>query len=252
MSSKFESQVWTAHPKNASQEGIHNDETAQRMGFESAFVPGVTLYESLVVGLLKQDPDWLSHGRVEMNFRRPVYNGEEVALTVDGPTQEWELKREGDERARAYGLLAFSEEPPTIPTGADGAKTNKPLGDPSQIGTLMETSVEFAPERIELAAEASGFPRTGSPRTVPVGLWTNPVDLLHAYFDCTTTIHFTSRVWHYSPLRQGEILHKRGELVGFEDRRGNKVVKFNAELSTSGRLIAVIAHASVYQLAGEA
>ena len=115
----------------------------------------------------------------------------------------------------------------------------------------METTVEFAPERIELAAEASGFPRTGSPRTVPVGLWTNPVDLLHDYFDCAMTIHFTSRIWHYSPLRQGEILHKRGELVGFEDRRGNKIVRFNAELSTSGRRIATIAHASVYQLANE-
>lgn len=251
MVSGIQSRTWDVRPKNASNQGIHSDETAQALGFAGAFVPGVTLYENLVVGLLEQDPEWLSHGRAEMNFRRPVYDNELVSVTVNGETGEWSLKGDADERARAYGVLHFDEEPPTVPAGELAEKTGKPLGDPAQIGALMECSVEYTNERIEGAASASGFPKMGSPRVVPVGLWTNPVDLLHGYFDCPTTMHYTSRVWHYSPLRQGEILHKRGQIVGFEDRRGNQVVHFTAELTAAGRLVAKIAHASVYQLANE-
>lgn len=194
----FKSVEWSIRPMNASKEGIHDDETAQKLGFESAFVPGVTLYENLVIQLLDQDPGWLEDGRVEMNFRRPVYDGEKVLVRVDGSDQSWQIKSESDERARAYGLLRFDELPPVIQDGTPWEKTGRPLGDPSQIGTLMESTVEYSVERIEMAADASGFPRTGSPSIVPVGLWTNPVDLLHQWFDWPTTIHFTSRIWHYS------------------------------------------------------
>ena len=62
-------------------------------------------------------------------------------------------------------------------------------------------------------------------------------------------IHFTSRVWHHSTLMEGEKLHKRGQITGFEERRGNRIVHFTAELTAGGRLVAVIAHSSVFELA---
>jgi len=201
----FEPRTWSIQPKNASAEGIHDDTTAQRLGFRSAFVPGVTLYENLVVGLLEQDPQWLHHGRVEMNFRGPVYDGEVVRCSIIEGGDAWEVRGPEDARARGYGLLHFDGDPPEIPAGAPSPKTGKPLGDAVQVGTLMECEVEFSPERIRAAAEASGFYRMAPPEVVPVGLWTNPVDLLHGWFDSPTTIHYTSRIWHYSPLLVGEV-----------------------------------------------
>ncbi len=248
MADRFTSRTWTVRPRNASNEGIHNDAAAQRLGFRGAFVPGVTLYENLVVGLLTQDAAWLSHGRTEMNFRRPVYDVDEMTFTINSETQGWQLASEGEPRPRAYGVLQFDSEPPLIPTGQLVPKDGKPLGDPAQVGALMESAVEFPAERMEAAAKASGFPLSGSPRVVPAGLWTNPVDMLHAYFDCPVTIHLTSRIWHQSPLLEHEILQKRGQIIGFEERNGNRIVHFNAELTASGRPIATIAHSSVYRM----
>lgn len=248
MASEFTSRTWKVRPKNASSEGIHSDESAQALGFRGGFVPGVTLYENLVVKLLEQDSGWLSHGRAELHFGRPVYDGEEVTFTINGETQEWQITGEGATRSRAYGVLRLDDEPPSIPAGQLTPKSGKPLGDTAQIGALMESVVEFPPDRVEAAARASGFPIAGSPRLVPSGLWMNPVDLLHAYFECPMTIHLSSRIWHRSPLREGEILYKRGQITGFEERNGNHIVHFNAGLTASGRPIAIVSHSSVFKL----
>ena len=251
MGNDIPSQRWTVRPRNTSDVGIHGDETAQRLGFEGAFVPGVTVYEHLVVGLLQHDPAWLSHGRVEMHFRRPVYDNEAVELAIDGEAGAWSLWGAADERPRAYGLLHVDDDPPVVPSGEAFGERGQPLGDPAQIGALMELSAQYGAERIQGAALASGFPMAGPHGVVPVGLWTNPVDLVRAYFDQPTTIHLDSRIWHYSPLQVGEVLLKRGQIVRFEERRGSQVVHYTAELTASGRLIARIAHASVYRLASE-
>lgn len=248
MASVFTSRVWKVCPKNASSEGIHSDESAQALGFRGGFVPGVTLYENLVVKLIEQDPDWLSHGRAELHFGRPVYDAEEVTFTINGETQEWHITGEEATRSRAYGALRFDDGPPSIPAGQPTSKSGKPLGDIAQIGALMESEVEFPPDRVEAAARASGFPTAGFPRLVPPGLWMNPVDLLHSYFECPMTIHRSSRVWHLSPLREGEILYKRGQITGFEERNGNHIVHFNARLTVPGRPIAIVSHSSVFKL----
>ncbi len=248
MASEFTSHAWNVRPKNASSEGIHSDESAQALGFRGGFVPGVTLYENLVVKLLEQDPGWLSQGRAELHFRRPVYDAEEVTFTIDAKTQEWRITAEGSTRPRAYGALRLHDEPPSVPAGQLTPQSGKRLGDPAQIGALMESVVEFPPDRVEAAARASGFPLADISRLVPPGLWTNPVDLLHSYFECPMTIHLSSKIWHRSPLREGEILYKRGQITGFEERSGNHIVHLNAELSTHGRLIAVVSHSSVFKL----
>lgn len=248
MASMFTSRTWKARPKNASSEGIHSDESAQALGFRGGFVPGVTLYENLVVKLLEQDPGWLSHGRAELHFGRPVYDAEEVSFAINGETQEWHIAGEGSTRPRAYGVLGFDDDPPSIPAGQLTPKSGKPLGDDAQIGALMELVVDFPPDRVEAAARASGFPIAGFPRLVPPGLWTNPVDLLHSYFECPITIHLSSRIWHLSALQEGEILHKRGQITGFEERNGNYIVHYNAGLTAQGRPIAIISHSSVFKL----
>ncbi|TAJ18954.1 MAG: hypothetical protein EPO65_07865 [Dehalococcoidia bacterium] len=148
MASEFTSRAWKVRPKNASSEGIHGDESAQALGFRGGFVPGVTLYENLVVKLLEQDSRWLSHGRAELHFGRPVYDGEEVTFTINGKTHDWQIAGEGEVRSRAHGALRLNDEPPSIPAGQLTPRSGKPLGDPAQIGALMESVVEFPPDRV--------------------------------------------------------------------------------------------------------
>ena len=72
------------------------------------------------------------------------------------------------------------------------------------------------------------------------------------YFGRSTTIHFAGRIWHHSPLFEDESFSTTGVITGFSEKRGNKIVEFNALVATGdGRPVATIEHLSVYQLARE-
>ena len=61
MAFNFRSHIWHANPLNERTDGIHTDTEASNLGFQGAFVPGVTLYEHVVSQLLNQGVDWLRH-----------------------------------------------------------------------------------------------------------------------------------------------------------------------------------------------
>ena len=76
----LESRRWRAVPRNVSPNGIHDDDRARELGFEGGFVTGVTLYEHVAAKLLDQDPEWLSHGRVEMPPKPGVHPREDSSI----------------------------------------------------------------------------------------------------------------------------------------------------------------------------
>jgi hypothetical protein len=60
---------------------IQRDEYAQHCGFRAGLVSGTTLYAYMsrpLVELLGRD--WLERGSAEMNFLRPIYEGEEIRI----------------------------------------------------------------------------------------------------------------------------------------------------------------------------
>lgn len=59
--------------------GIHTDGYAQQFGFESALVPGVTLMGYITEMLIDLfGESWMERGKINVRFRRPVYDGETV------------------------------------------------------------------------------------------------------------------------------------------------------------------------------
>lgn len=62
---------------------IHTEE-AKQYGFKGGIVPGLTLYAYMVGPLLEHfGSDWLESGQMETRFRQPVYDGEEITLSVN-------------------------------------------------------------------------------------------------------------------------------------------------------------------------
>ena len=71
----------------ASDNRIHADDVAQQFGFTGALVPGVDLFAYLTMPLVATwGPTWLAGGRIDVRFRRPVYDGERVEIV--GPADE--------------------------------------------------------------------------------------------------------------------------------------------------------------------
>lgn len=252
-SPQFRSREWVAQPRNLSGAGIHDDETARKLGFAGGFVPGVALYEHLVAEMLGQGLDWLHEGRASVQFRRPVYSGEDTRFAIDADDRSFTIRSMTDDAPRALGKLDLEDDALAIPTGtpATPPASRAPLGDPAQIGVLLRCERMIETQDLDASAALTGFPRdAGGRKQVPAGQWTNPVRLLQEYFDCPTTIHFQSRIWHHNPLHDGELLITRGTITEFYERGGNQVVRFQViEETADGRPIATIDHHSVYQLA---
>jgi hypothetical protein len=97
---------------------IHDDDVARRYGFTGALVPGVELFACATSPLVAAwGQRWLEAGRIDLRFRRPVYDGEELlvelrdgALTVTGP----------DGEVRCTGSAGLDADPPPARRGPAG------------------------------------------------------------------------------------------------------------------------------------
>ena len=252
-SAEFRTREWVAQPHNLSGAGIHDDETARKLGFEGGFVPGVTLYEHIAAEMLNQGVDWLHEGRAYLEFRRPVYSGEDTRFTVNAEDRSFMLRNMTEDAPRSLGKLHLDEDAVSIPIGtpATPSAARVPLGDASQVGVLLRYERVIETQDLDASAASTAFPReSGGRKQVPAGQWTNPVRILQEYWDCPVTIHLNSRIWHHNPLYDGELLVSRGVIADFYERGGNQVVHFQViEETADGRPIATIDHHSVYQLA---
>lgn len=247
------SQEWTATPRNLIPGGIHDDRAARSLGFAGGFVPGVVLYEHVVNELLDQGLDWLREGSAEfLRFRRPVYDGEAVRFRIDAGAKTFAVTSLDGSDERASGRLSLSERPPALALGPAGPLVRAPLGEPAQIGVPLELVLPTDPERVAAVRAAEpAFVRQEDGRTVcPISAWLNPIDLVRAHFDAPVTIHVAGRVWHHGAPYLGETIVKRGQITGFSERNGNRIVHFDvAVLTDDGRPLATLQHQSVFSLA---
>lgn len=61
---------------------MHTDAAARAMNYKGALVPGVTVFGYMTHNLISVcGPGWLSHGWMQVQFRRPVYAGETLTIT---------------------------------------------------------------------------------------------------------------------------------------------------------------------------
>ena len=68
-----------------SDNAIHADDVAQEHGFSGALVPGVDLFGLATSPLVSAwGQSWLASGRIDLRFRRPVYDGEALTVALDG------------------------------------------------------------------------------------------------------------------------------------------------------------------------
>jgi acyl dehydratase len=101
----------------AAENKIHEDGVAQRFGFSGALVPGVELFARTTTPMVAAwGHTWLSGGRIDLRFRRPVYEGEELLvevddgrLTVAGPDGEVRCLGSVDQTADRPALADFAE-----------------------------------------------------------------------------------------------------------------------------------------------
>lgn len=113
---------------------IHDDATAQAIGFKGGTIEGPTHFSQFTPLAFKLWGDrWLTHGCLSAHYRAPVYEGEHVRAYLRQPTDQganadiWMLRDDGTEILRGTASVG----PDFAPTALDRRLTElEPLADP--------------------------------------------------------------------------------------------------------------------------
>jgi len=113
---------------------IHDNATAQKLGFKGATIEGPTHFSQFVpLGYALWGELWLRRGCISAHYRAPVYEGEEVRAFMQRPenngvqSEIWMLRANGDEILRGTAAVG-----PDFPPSALDVRLNglAPLRDP--------------------------------------------------------------------------------------------------------------------------
>ena len=226
---------------------IHADDVAQQHGFSGALVPGVELFAyATAAPLARWGPSWLADGRIDLRFRRPVYDGEPLeveladpALTVTGP--DGEVRCVGSAGLGAGGVRA-SYVSAELPGELLAAPVPGPLGTVREAGTV-EAGLAYLDAIDEPAAlyrdEAVAHPglllrlvNLLLMRNVALGPW------VHTSSDCRLL----------GPARLPAAVTVRGTVTELYERNGHRYVRYDALVTADDRPVLEADHRAIYRL----
>jgi hypothetical protein len=113
---------------------IHDEATAQKLGFKSATIEGPTHFSQFApLGFALWGERWISQGCISAHYRSPVFEGEEVKAFLRRPSgngvqaEIWMLRANGDEILRGTASVG-----PHFPPSAldERLRSLAPLADP--------------------------------------------------------------------------------------------------------------------------
>lgn len=122
----LQAQVYDSHAS------IHDDATAQKLGFRGGTIEGPTHFSQLApLGVRLWGRSWFETGCISAHYRNVCYEGEEVQAVLSKPQagqcQIQMVKRDGTEVLRGTACVGT----PAAPTALDRRLTElKPLADP--------------------------------------------------------------------------------------------------------------------------
>ena len=229
---------------------IHDDEVAQQYGFTGALVPGVEVFAYATTPMVDAwGVDWLAGGRLQLRFRRPVYDGEKVTVSaVDGT-----LRVVGPEDTeRAVGVYAapapqvLRRDLPAHPLPQHvrplDALTCGPLGTVHVQGTTEDNAayVQAVAEPSPLYLAQSLAHPGALLRLVNLALMSN--------VDLGPWIHTASDARLLAPACLPATMTVRAEVTDLTERNGSSYVHYDAVVFADGTAVMDVAHTAIYRL----
>jgi acyl dehydratase len=247
---------------HASENKIHDDSVAKKLGFTGGLVPGVEVYAYAThLAIERWGRAWLERGTMECRFLKPVYDGEQATVTG------WEehgglavkVESKGDLCATGLAALpastaaapsvetwaiasppALADRPPATPESLAAGKVlgiQPMLVTPELHGTYLkdvrETSPLYEREKLVHPGQLLRLCNSALRENVVLPPW----------------IHTGSKVQNFAPARVGDELTVRARVVDNYERKGHRLVDIDALLVANGaKVLARVLHTAIYQL----
>jgi len=242
-----------------SENKIHDDDVARRLGFSGALVPGVELFAYLTHPLVAAwGEDFLAGGRVDVRFRRPVYDGEDVVasatpgedgsfdLTLTGP--DGVVRSVGRAWPRHDGVLdadAFRPTPLPSPLPPADERSLRP----GPIGTVTEPVDDLSLRRY-LDAVSESHPLYADKGVVHPGALLRLVNaILVRNVVLGPWIHTASSCRFLAVARVPTTLVAHARVTGNEERGGHRYVHYDALVLAEDTPVMRVEHTAIYEIA---
>jgi len=214
-----------------SEKRIHDDRTAALYGFRAGLVPGVTVYGYLTVPVVDRfGADWLARGGMRMRFLQPVYEGDELVVTLSGN----DVAAGKDGTVCAAGEIFWSEDAP--PDLALYPEQSLPAVRPPA------SAESLAPGRV------LGTLYAALPLPNEEALLTLSNHLLMQNVQLGPWLHAASEIRHFSLAQDGERLAVRGRVAERFERKGHRFLVLDIVVAAGDRLIQHVRHTAIYEL----
>ena len=237
---------------------IHDDEVARRFGFSGALVPGVELFAYLTHPLVAAwGEEWLRGGRLDVSFRRPVYDGELVVATAepspDGTLAVGLTGPDGTVRVTGTATPPRPQRPPDLsryvevpPTGGVLPPAGPASLPPGPMGTVSERVDEAAAGRyVDAVAEPLPLYR----RVVHPGLLLRVVNAaLFRNVALGPWIHTGSNCRLLAPAPVPSELTCRSSVTDRYDKGGHSWVRYDALVLAGDVAVMEVDHWAIYAL----
>ncbi|MEZ5817792.1 MAG: hypothetical protein R3D44_11985 [Hyphomicrobiaceae bacterium] len=262
-SSRLAYTVEAYNVSHASENKIHDDTVAQKLGFSGGLVPGVEVFAyASHLPLERWGRAFLERGELAAKFGKPVYDGRKATVIADEAADgslEIRVESEGIECATATARLPASPSP--APALADYAfrappadLAERPPADETSlaVGNLLSTvPVVLDRERHEAylkdVRETNDiYAREGIAH--PGILLRLCNSALRDNVVLPPWIHVGSNLRNISLARVGEPLSVRSRVVANYDRKGHRLVDMDCLLLAGERPVAHVLHTAIYKL----
>jgi hypothetical protein len=243
---------------------IHDEETAKRLGFSGALVPGITVFAYAFQPLIAHfGPRFLESGFLSLRLRRPVYEGERVhtegralAGGDGGARFEVAVRNAGGDTC-AVGearhplpqqeRAALASGPPErapLPEPLRPA-TPESLGEQPLLGTL---DVKTRSEQLQSLREQLDDSSLLMQECVhPAWLLRQANIAIDRNLDLGPWIHVSSDVALLGAVKIGEPFSVRTRVGALYNRKGNDYADFDIAVVTD-RPVMRIVHRAIYRL----
>ena len=247
---------------HASENKIHDDSVAKKLGFSGGLVPGVEVFAyASHLPLERWGRAFLERGELAARFGKPVYDGRmatATAIEVADGSLDIRVESEGVECATATARLPATAGP--APRAADYVfkappdLSARPPGHQTSLAVGLDLSTVPAVLDRERHETYLRDVREASPIYAEEGI-AHPGILLRL---CNSAlrenvvlppwIHVGSTMRNLSLARVGEVLSARTRVVANYDKKGHRLVDLDCLLLAGDRPVAHVVHTAIYRL----
>jgi acyl dehydratase len=235
-----------------SENKIHDDRVAAQYGFRGGLVPGVTVYGYLASAVIDHFDDqsstnpWLTRGALDVRFQKPVYEDDEVVVTVE-PQDGGRARVEIAGCASAVAWLHDEAAPCSIESAPPGDR-RAPASHSLQPGTILgalDRPLDLSQARLSAPLDSAIGPDLLAHPAILLGLAN---EIFVANYELGPWIHAASEVRKFSPVRDGERIRVRARIEEQFERKGHDFVVLNVHiLAADGRLIEHVRHTAIWR-----